>query len=48
MDGDSATVKRLVIKNGKIIFMPENPDFEPIFPENPTVLGKVVGSYRKY
>ncbi len=48
MDGDSATVKRLVIKNGQIIFMPENPDFEPIFPENPTVLGKVVGSYRKY
>ena len=48
MDGDSATVKRLVIKHGQIIFMPENPDFEPIFPENPTVLGKVVGSYRKY
>ena len=48
MDGDSATVKRLVIKNGQIIFMYDNPDFEPIFPENPTVLGKVVGSYRKY
>ena len=48
MDGDSATVKRLVIKNGQIIFMPENPDFSPIYPENPTVLGKVIGSYRKY
>ncbi len=48
MDGDSATVKRLLIKNGQIIFMPENPDFSPIYPENPKVLGKVIGSYRKY
>lgn len=48
MDGDSATVKRLLIKNGQIIFMPENPDFDPIYPEDPMVLGKVVGSYRKY
>ena len=48
MDGDEATVKRLVIKNGEIIFMPENPDFSPIYPENPSVLGKVIGSYRKY
>lgn len=48
MDGEEATVKRLVIKDKTIIFMPENEDFEPIYPENPTVLGKVVGSYRKY
>lgn len=48
MDGDSATVKRLLIKNKQIIFMPENPDFSPIYPENPSVLGKVIGSYRKY
>lgn len=48
MDGDSATVKRLLIKNGEIIYMPENPDFEPIHPEDPMVLGKVVGSYRSY
>lgn len=48
MDGENATVKRLVIKNGQIIFMPENPDFSPIYPEDPRVLGKVVGSYRKY
>lgn len=48
MDGDSATVKRLLIKNGQIIFMPENPDFSPIYPEDPMVLGKVIGSYRKY
>ena len=48
MDGDEATVKRLKIQDGKIIFMPENPDFSPIYPEQPMVLGKVIGSYRKY
>ncbi len=48
MDGDEATVKRLLIKDGKIIYMPENPDFEPIHPEDPLILGKVVGSYRRY
>ncbi len=48
MDGDSATVKRLIIKDKQIIFMPENPDFEPIYPQKPSVLGKVIGSFRKY
>ena len=49
MDGDEATVKRLEIrKEGTVVFMPENPDFSPIYPEKPSVLGKVVGSYRKY
>lgn len=48
MDGDSATVKRLIIKGSQVIFMPENPDFSPIYPEKPLVLGKVVGSFRKY
>ena len=48
MDGDEATVKRLLIKDKQVIFMPENPDFSPIYPEKPMVLGKVVGSFRKY
>jgi repressor LexA len=49
MDGDEATVKRLIIeKSGRVVFMPENPDFDPIYPENPSVLGKVIGSYRRY
>ena len=48
MDGDSATVKRLLLKDGKVIFMPENPDFSPIYPEEPYILGKVVGCYRRY
>ncbi|MBO4467956.1 MAG: transcriptional repressor LexA [Clostridia bacterium] len=48
MDDDSATVKRLLIKDGQVIFMPENPDFDPIYPKKAAVLGKVIGSYRKY
>lgn len=48
MDNDEATVKRLLIKDKQVIFMPENPDFSPIYPEKPMVLGKVVGSFRKY
>ena len=48
MEGDEATVKRLLIKDGKIIYMPENPDFSPIYPKNPMVLGRVIGSYRSY
>lgn len=46
---DEATVKRLVKKRGeKPYLLPENPDFDPIYPEYMTVLGCVVGSYRKY
>lgn len=48
MVDDEATVKRLLIKGNQVIFMPENPDFSPIYPEKPMVLGKVVGSFRKY
>ena len=48
MDGDEATVKRLLLQNGQIIFMPENPDFDPIYPKEPSILGKVIGSYRRY
>lgn len=49
MDGDEATVKRLQLdRDGTVVFLPENPDFSPIYPEKPTVLGKVVGSYRRY
>lgn len=48
MDGDEATVKRLEYEDGKVVFMPENENFDPIYPENPSVLGKVIGCYRKY
>lgn len=45
---DEATVKRLGYENGTAVLYPENPDFSPIRPEKMTVLGTVVGSYRKY
>ncbi|MBQ8550254.1 MAG: transcriptional repressor LexA [Clostridia bacterium] len=48
MDGDDATVKRLLLEKGKVILMPENPDYSPIYPENPSILGKVVGNFRRY
>ena len=48
LDGEEATVKRLLLKDGQVILMPENPDYSPIYPENPEVLGKVVGNFRKY
>ena len=48
MDGEDATVKRLLIKDSQVRFMPENPDFSPIYPDKPSVLGKVIGSFRKY
>ncbi len=48
MDSDEATVKRLLIKDKTVIFMPENPDFKPIYPKKPSVIGKVIGSIRKY
>lgn len=49
MDEDSATVKRLKIeKDGTVVFLPENPDFSPIYPQFPSVLGKVIGCYRRY
>lgn len=49
MDGDEATVKRFIKQSdGTVVYMPENEDFDPIYPSDPSVLGKVIGSYRKY
>ena len=48
LDGDETTVKRLHYENGRVVLMPENPDFSPIYPENPEILGKVIGSLRRY
>lgn len=45
---DEATVKRIILKDNSAVLMPENPDYDPIYPESLTVLGKVVGSFRKY
>ncbi len=45
---DEATVKRLWKKDGEIVLMPENPDFQPIRADYIEILGKVIGSFRKY
>ena len=41
---DEATVKRLLVRRGRVELHPENPDFDPIVPDprDLTVLGKVV------
>jgi repressor LexA len=44
---DEATVKRLSRKGGKVRLIAENPNYEPIEPENVSVLGKVVAVLRK-
>lgn len=48
MDGDEATVKRLKFEGKTVVLMPENPDYSPIYPEKPEILGKVVGNFRRY
>lgn len=50
--GDEATVKRYVPKNGEIILMPENEDYEPIVVSRTSpdfrIAGKVTGLMRKF
>ncbi len=48
IDGDTATVKRLDIRNGKIILIPENKMYsEMVFsPEEVQILGSVTGVFR--
>ena len=45
---DEATVKRLYREKDTIRLQPENPDFEPIYSQNVSVLGKVVAVLRYY
>lgn len=44
---DSATVKTLYNKDGKIMLIPENSSMEPIIPDNLEILGKVVSLFRE-
>lgn len=43
---DSATCKRFYKENGRIRLQPENPTMEPIYVDDATILGKVVGLVR--
>lgn len=45
---DSATVKRLIKNKKQVYLMPENPAYEPIYPEKLEILGTVIGLIRKF
>lgn len=45
---DSATVKRLIKTQNSVYLLPENPIYEPIYPEHLTILGTVIGLIRKF
>ena len=44
--GDEATVKRFFKEKTLIRLQPENPSMEPIYSQDVTILGKVVGVFR--
>jgi len=44
--GDEATVKRFYKERTLIRLQPENPSMEPIYSQNVSVLGKVIGVFR--
>jgi repressor LexA len=48
LDDGSVTLKRLRRDNGRIILVPENPEFAPIEVKELRVVGRVVGLLRKY
>ncbi len=47
IDG-SATVKTFYKERGRVRLQPENDTMEPIYADNPTILGKVVGLMRRF
>lgn len=44
--GDEATCKTYYREKNRIRLQPENPSMEPIYAENPMIIGKVIGCYR--
>ena len=44
---DEATVKRFFRESGRVRLQPENATMEPLYPEHVSVLGKVVGVFRR-
>ena len=48
LDDGSVTLKRLKRENGKILLVPENPEFKPIEVKELRILGRVIGVLRKY
>lgn len=48
IDGTDATVKTFYKENGRIRLQPENDCMEPIYPDNITILGTVIGVFRMF
>ncbi|MCI9552020.1 MAG: transcriptional repressor LexA [Acutalibacter sp.] len=48
MIDDEATVKRLFREKDRVRLQPENPDFEPIYSDHASVLGRVIAVLRYY
>ena len=48
MIDDEATVKRLYREKNQVRLQPENPDFQPIYSDHASVLGKVIAVMRYY
>jgi len=48
LDDGSVTLKRLRRENGRILLVPENPEFAPIEVKELRVVGRVIGLLRKY
>jgi repressor LexA len=44
---DEATVKRFFREQGRVRLQPENASMEPLYPEHVSILGKVVGVFRR-
>ena len=44
---DEATVKRFFREKGRVRLQPENASMEPLYPDHVSVLGKVVGVFRR-
>ncbi len=48
LDNGEATLKKFYRENGRIRLQPANPDFSPIFPDNVSIQGVVIGVIRKF
>ena len=45
--GDEATVKRFFREAGRVRLQPENTSLQPLYPKHVSVLGKVIGLFRR-
>ena len=48
IDGEDTTIKRFYREENKICLQPENDDFAPMYFSDVQILGKVVGSIRRF